>query len=162
MTEEPLRATLRRLLEPIVSDLGLELVELEYQREGRDWVVRIFIDKPGGVTLDDCAEVSREFGSVLEVEDPITSNYRLEVSSPGIDRPLKRPEDFSRFAGELVVIKTFERLDPDERGQLRKTFAGRLLGIEGEIVKILQLDKKGGEVAFPLTAIAKAHLDPEF
>jgi ribosome maturation factor RimP len=153
---------IRRLLDPVLADLGLELVELEFKREGRDWCLRLFIDKPGGVTLDDCAALSREFGSVLEIEDLIETSYRLEVSSPGIDRPLHRPEDYRRFAGERVKVKTIDRMDPDGRGHSRKTFTGRLLGLEGEAIRILQLDKPGGEVLLPLTAIAKANLDPEF
>ena len=162
MTQAPLLDDIRRILAPILADLGLEEVDLEYRREGRDMVLRIFIDKPGGVTLDDCAELSREFGAVLEIEDLIHNAYRLEVSSPGLDRPLKKADDYRRFAGERVKLKTFEQLDPDNRGHQRKTFGGRLLGLEGETVRLLQLDKKGGEVAIPLAAIAKANLDPEF
>jgi len=162
VNQSPLLEKIESLLRPLLDDFGLELVDLEYLREGRGWALRIFIDKPGGVTLDDCAELSREFSAVLEVEDPIETSYRLEVSSPGLDRPLKRAEDFQRFAGERVEVKTFEQLDPDGRGHARKTYRGRLLGLTGEAVNILQLDKKGGEVAIPLSAIDKARLDPEF
>ena len=162
MTQGTLLEKIRRILAPILADLGLEEVEIEYHRELRDMVLRVFIDKPGGVTLDDCAELSREFGAVLEIEDPIHTAYRLEVSSPGLDRPLKRAEDYRRFAGERVKLKTFEQLDPDCRGHLRKTFSGRLLGLDDGNVQLLQLDKKGGEVAIPLDAIDKANLDPEF
>ena len=95
-----LLATIEALLMPILTDLGMELVDLEFKREGHSWFLRLFIDKPGGVTLDDCAEVSREVSALLEVEDPIEAPYRLEVSSPGIDRPLKKPADFDRFAGQ--------------------------------------------------------------
>lgn len=162
MTQGTLLEEIQRILAPILADLGLEEVDLEYRREGRDMVLRIFIDKPGGVTLDDCAELSREFGAVLEIEDLIHHAYRLEVSSPGLDRPLKREEDYRRFAGERIKLKTFEQLDPDCRGHLRKTFGGRLLGFEDGKVRLLQLDKKGGEAAIPLEAIDKANLDPEF
>lgn len=150
------------LVTPILQDAALELVDLEFRHEGRDWVLRIFIDKDGGVTLDDCVEVSREVGAVLEIEDVIETSYRLEVSSPGLDRPLKRPQDYERFAGSLVKVKTYEKLDPDGRGHERKTFVGKLLGLEGGHVRILQLDKKGGEVVLPLEGIAKANLEPEF
>lgn len=150
------------LAEPILREAGLELVDIEYRREGRDWVLRLFIDKEGGVTLDDCVEVSRELGAVLEVEDLIETTYRLEVSSPGLDRPLKKPADYERFVGSLVQVKTFEKLDPDGRGHERKTFVGRLVGIESGQVRILQVDKRGGEAVFPLEAIAKARLEPEF
>ncbi len=140
----------------------MELVDLEYKHEGRDWFLRIFIDKEGGVNLDDCAEASREIGAVLEVEDIVRTAYRLEVSSPGIDRPLKKVQDFERFAGSLVKVKTYESLDPDQRGHARKTFVGTLLGIEGGLVRIEQTDKKGGVVELPLEGIAKANLEYEF
>jgi len=153
---------IRLIVEPILVDLGMELVDLEYQHEGRDWVVRIFMDKVGGVTLDDCVDVSREVGAVLEVEDVIRVAYRLEVSSPGLDRPLVKTADYERFAGALVKVKTFEKMDPDGRGHERKTFVGRLVGIADGRVTLLQLDKKGGEVVFSLEEIAKANLEPEF
>ena len=140
----------------------MELVDLEYKHEGRDWFLRIFIDKEGGVTLDDCADVSREVGAVLEVEELIRTAYRLEVSSPGIDRPLKKVKDFERFSGSLVKVKTYESLDPDQRGHARKTFVGTLLGIENGMVRIEQTDKKGGVVEFPLEGIAKANIEYEF
>jgi len=150
------------LVSPVLQSMSFELVELEYKPEGRSWVVRLFIDKPGGITLDDCVDVSREIGALLEVEDVIQSSYRLEVSSPGLDRPLKKAQDFERFRGERVKIKTHERLDPDNRGHERKTFVGKLLGYENRKVTILQLDKKGGEIVLSLEDIAKANLEPEF
>lgn len=153
---------IEQLITPILDELGMELVEIEYKREGRDWFLRLFVDKEGGITLDDCAEVSREVSAVLEVEDPITVAYTLEVSSPGIERPLKKPADFERFSGKLVKIKTYEKLDPDNRGNERKTFVGILLGLDNGIVRIEQNDKKGGVAAFELSQIAKANLEFEF
>lgn len=150
------------LVEPILNEFGMELVDLEYRREGRDWFLRLFIDKPGGVTLDDCADVSREVDTLLEVEGLITHAYRLEVSSPGLDRPLKRLADFERFAGQPVKLKSFELLDPDGRGHSRKTFSGVLLGVVEGRIRIEQQDRKGGVVEFSLDQIAKAHLDPQF
>lgn len=150
------------LLQPILVEMGLELTDLEYVREGRDSTLRVFIDKEGGVTLDDCAALSRELGTVLEVEDVIQAAYRLEVSSPGLDRPLKTQKDYERFVGSLVKIKTYEKLDPDQRGHERKTFVGKLLGFENGLVSLEQNDKKGGVVVLPLAAIAKSNLEPEF
>lgn len=150
------------LITPILEDLEFELVDLEYAREGRDLFLRIFIDKPGGVNLDDCASVSREVGALLEVEDTIEDAYRLEVSSPGLDRPLKKPEDFMRFTGERIKVKSKDSIDPDHRGHARKTFTGRLMGLKDDRVCILQLDKKGGEVEIPLVDLDQARLDPEF
>jgi len=154
--------TIRGLVSPILQAMSFELVELEYKPEGRNWVVRLFIDKPGGITLDDCVDVSREVGALLEVEDVIESSYRLEVSSPGLDRPLKKAQDYERFCGERVKIKTHEKLDPDNRGYERKTFVGKLLGHEDGRVRILQVDKKGGEITLSLEDIANANLEPEF
>jgi len=162
METESLLERVQRLILPLLESAGMELVDLEFKREGRDWFLRLFIDKDGGVTLDDCAEVSREVGSLLEVEDPIPSAYRLEVSSPGLDRPLKKPADFERFRGSLVKLRTYEKLDPDGRGHERKTFIGILLGLEDGRVRIEQNDKRGGIVAFELAAIAKANLEFDF
>lgn len=160
--QETVLERVRALAEPILATLGFELVELEYKREGRGWILRFFLDKEGGITLDDCADASREIGMLLEVEDVIPTAYDLEVSSPGIDRPLKKAADFERFKGSLVKIKTYERLDPDQRGHLRKTFVGTLLGLEDGRVRIEQNDKKGGVVAFNLEEIALAQLEFEF
>ncbi|MDT8441315.1 MAG: ribosome maturation factor RimP [Desulfuromonadales bacterium] len=157
-----IQQTLEQLVQPVLDDFGLELVELEYKPEGRSMALRIFIDKPGGVGLDDCVAVSREVEAVLEVEDPVRGAYRLEVSSPGLDRPLKKASDFERFAGKAVKIKTREPLDPDQRGHSRKTFAGRLLGCSDDLVRLEQTDKRGGVVAIALHDIAKANLDLEF
>jgi len=153
---------IKELVLPILEDSGLELVDLEFKQERGDWYLRIFIDKPGGVVLDDCAEVSRELDGLLEVEGVIRQAFRLEISSPGLDRPLKKAADFSRYLGEPVRIKTFQRCDPDARGHLRKTFQGRLERFEGTELTILQTDKKGGEVRFDLSEIAQANLDPQF
>lgn len=155
-------AKIEALVLPILTDFGMELVDLEFKREGHSWFLRLFIDKPGGVTLDDCADVSRDVSALLEVDDPIASAYRLEVSSPGIDRPLKKAADFSRFAGQLVKIKTRSLLDPDERGHRRKTFVGELLGLDGSQVRLRQTDKRGGVIAVPLEEIDKANLEPKF
>ncbi|MFA5516294.1 MAG: ribosome maturation factor RimP [Desulfuromonadales bacterium] len=162
MATETALDKIRELAAPILGEMNLELVDLEFKQEGRDWFLRFFIDKDGGVTLDDCADFSREVGTVLEVEEAIRRAYRLEVSSPGLDRPLKKPEDYQRFAGQLVKIKTRERIDPDGRGHLRKTFVGELLGLEDDRVRVRQTDKKGGLVELSLDGIEKAHLEPEF
>ena len=150
------------LVQPILTDFGIELADLEFKREGSSWYLRLFIDKPGGVTLDDCADVSREVSTLFEVDDPIETAYRLEVSSPGIDRPLKKPADFERFAGQEVKIKTRTLLDPDARGHKRKTFTGELLGLDGSQVCLRQTDRRGCEIAIPLDEIVKANIEPKF
>ena len=150
------------LVEPVLEENGFELVLLEYRREGRDMVLRLFIDKEGGITLDDCADVSREVDVLLEVEDPIPSAYRLEVSSPGLDRPLTKPADFERFRNRLAKIKMCDKCDPDQRGYQRKTFVGKLLGLRDGMVLVEQTDKKGGIAELPLCDIERANLEIEF
>ncbi len=147
------------LAERLLASLGLELVELEYKREGRDMVLRLFIDKEGGVTLDDCAAVSRELSEILDVEDFIRDHYTLEVSSPGLNRPLKKNSDYERYRGRLVKVRTFE-LWADDAGNRRKTFLGELLGLEDGCVR-LKL-QEGQTAAIPLDKVAKASLEFEF
>jgi len=147
------------LLQPILSSMGLELVDLELKKVGRSQVLRVFIDKPGGVNLDDCAEVSRELSVQLDVEDCISSRYTLEVSSPGLNRPLKNVQDFARYQGRLAVVKTAELLK-DEKGSPRKTFLGTIEGVDEEFV-VLHL-KEGPLARIPHDKIAKAHLEFEF
>lgn len=144
------------LAQPLVSSLGMELVELEYKREGRHMVLRLFIDKEGGVTLDDCAAVSRELSAVLDVEDIIPGRYSLEVSSPGLNRPIKTRSDYERYTGRLVKIKTFDTL-PDDAGNLRKTFLGELICLEGDFVRLRLLE--GQTATLPIGSVAKANLE---
>lgn len=144
---------------PLVSSLGLELVEIEYKREGRHMVLRLFIDREGGISLDDCAAVSRELSAVLDVDETVPGNYTLEVSSPGLNRPLKSRADYERYKGRLVKIKTSEPL-PDERGNCRKTFLGELEGIDGNVVCIHL--REGQQARIPLDSVAKANLEFEF
>ena len=100
-----MREILLKLLEPAAEALGYELVELEFHPQGRGGLLRIFIDRTGGVTVDDCEKVSRQVSSVLDVEDPIPGAYTLEVSSPGLDRPLRKETDYVRFAGEQAKLE---------------------------------------------------------
>ena len=141
------------VVEPILQSQGFELVDLEYQRESRGWVLRIYLDREGGITLDDCTGVSHEVGAVLEVKDVIPNAYVLEVSSPGLTRPLKKPEDYNRFRNQLVKIKLFQPLDG------RRNFKGILLGLEGETVRV---EADGQVFEIPLQSIAKANLEIDF
>jgi len=140
------------MLEPIVTSQGMELIDVEYKREARGWVLRIYIDKEGGVSLDDCVSVSNEVGTVLDVEDFFQSPYTLEVSSPGLNRVLRREEDFERFKDKLVRIRTREAV-----GQ-RKNFRGRLLSCANGLVHI-----EVGEQVFSisLSNVARANLEIE-
>jgi ribosome maturation factor RimP len=100
-----MKVELERLIEPAVEQLGYELSDLELKLGGRDGIVRVFIDKPDGVDLTDCEIVSKQLSAVLDVEDPLPGHYRLEVSSPGLDRKLTKPEHFQRFLGETIRVK---------------------------------------------------------
>jgi len=143
----------RALAQPLVEAEGLELVGVEFQRERRGWVLRLYIDKEGGVTLADCEGVSHQLGDLLDVQDLIGHPYTLEVSSPGLDRPLTKEEDFIRFAGRLARVTTVQPLEG------RRRFLGRLRGVrEGQVL----LEKGDGSVvAIPWGAIAKARLEIE-
>jgi len=142
----------RPVVEPILQSQGMELVDLEYQREPQGWVLRVYIDREGGVTVEDCAEVSREVGTTLEVRNLIANPYVLEVSSPGLTRPLKKAEDFLKYRTRLVKMKTFKPIE----GQ--RNFKGTLLGLEGEKVR---LEVEGRIYEIPLQEITKANLEIE-
>ena len=154
------------IAERVATSEGLELVEVEFHGRGSNAVLRVFIDKPGGVTIDDCQNVSRQMSVILDVEDPIPASYTLEVSSPGLDRKLSKPADFERFAGSMVkfflksplVLPAPATAEEAPRGQRR--FQARLLGIDGGAV---QVDTGGGNVVqFDLAEIEKANLVVEF
>ncbi len=140
----------RDLVEPAVGLEGVELVDVRYLRGPSGMILRLTIDKPGGVTIDDCANVSRLVGDILDVNDPIPGAYNLEVSSPGINRPLVRPADFVKFAGEKAYIKTSVPFNG------RKRFKGVLKGMKEE--KIL-IECQGEDYSIPLNDVAKARLD---
>ncbi len=150
MTKNKVVATVEELATPLVNSMGLELVDVEYVKEGRRWYLRIFIDKPGGVTLDDCQAVSEALDPILDEVDPIPHSYHLEVSSPGIERPLKKPADFERFSGCRVQLTTFTPQD----GQ--RKFTGRLEGLQNQMV-VLTLDD-GQERRIPFSEVATARL----
>jgi len=146
---EDLLARVRALAEPLCEYEGIELVHVEYQRESRGRILRLYIDRPQGVTLDDCARISRETGDMLDIElDPIGS-YNLEVSSPGLDRPLSREPDFERFEGHAAKVKTTGPIDG------RKSFKGVLSGVSEGRLKLRTAD---GAVAIPLREIRSARL----
>ena len=147
------------IAERLASSLGMELVEVEYKREGRAMVLRVYLDREGGVTLDDCSAVSRELSEILDVEDIVPGHYTLEVSSPGLNRPLKKADDYERYTGRLVRVKTFELL-PDDAGNPRKTFTGELLGLDNGIVRLKLTE--GQTAGIPLDKVAKANLEFEF
>lgn len=147
----------RALAEPLVAAEGLELVDVEFVREQAGWILRVFIDKPGGrVGLEECTTVSHALDPVLDVEDFIPHEYSLEVSSPGLNRPLKKPEHFKRAVGQKVKVKTYGPIgDPP-----RKNFSGVLSQV-GEADVTIQVEGAGAFL-IPLREIAKANLEFEF
>ncbi|HSC48049.1 MAG TPA: ribosome maturation factor RimP [Gammaproteobacteria bacterium] len=148
-----MRERLLGLLEPAVEALGYELVELEFHGQGGGSLLRLYIDKAAGVTVDDCEQVSRQVSAVLDVEDPLPGAYTLEVSSPGLDRPLRKQADYARFAGRQAKLE----LALPRAG--RRRYTGTLKGLESDAV-LIEVD--GEMQRLPLAEIAKARLVPEY
>jgi ribosome maturation factor RimP len=151
----------RAIAERVTRSLGLEVWDIVSRRESSGQVIRVFIDRPGpaatpeeSVSIEDCAEVSREIGTILDVEDPLPSAYTLEVSSPGLDRPLRGAEDYRRFAGRLAKIVVSEAVDN------QKAFEGRLRGVEDSAV--LLEGPRGRMHRLPMQLITRARLEVEF
>src|SRR6056297_647261 len=144
---------LEALLAPIVEDLGYEFVGLEYSSNPKNRLLRVYIDKPEtGIDVDDCADVSRELSAVMDVEEPISGQYTLEVSSPGIERPLFTAEHFDRFVGETARVQMLAPVDG------RRRFKGRIVGVDDGVVR---LEVDGEEFALDVAGIEKARLAPD-
>jgi len=151
-----IETTIEELLAPAVSALGLELLGIEFSTGSHQALLRLYIDAPereGGVNIDDCEQVSREVSALLDVHDPIDAHYTLEVSSPGLDRPLFKPAHYARFIGEVAKIT----LDLPQDG--RRRFQGPILGVEGETITV---EQDGQPVALAWANIQKAKLAPVF
>jgi ribosome maturation factor RimP len=144
---------LQALLAPVVEGLGYQCWGIEFISQGKHSVLRIYIDKEGGILVDDCEAVSRQASAILDVEDPITSEYTLEVSSPGMDRPLFTLEQFASHAGEQVKIKLRSPFEG------RRNFQGLLRGVEEQDV-VVQVDDQ--EFLLPIDSIDKANIIPSF
>jgi ribosome maturation factor RimP len=140
----------RAIAGPVLSNEGIELVEIEYRREARGWVLRLFIDKEGGVTVDDCSRISQEVGRYLDVEDFILVAYTLEISSPGLTRPLKNEKDFVKYRNHWIRVKTFNPV------QNRRQFKGKLIGVSENRI---EMEVDGGVFQIPLSDVARANLE---
>jgi len=138
------------LVETLLKHEQMELVEVQFRRESLGWVLRVLIDKSDGVTVDDCSTISRQVSDLLDVKDIIHHPYTLEVSSPGVRRPLKKESDYKRYIGECVTIKTSCLIDN------RKTFKGKLTGYQQDTVLV---EVEGKEYTIPCGVIEKANLD---
>jgi len=145
--------SLSQLVSSVVEPMGYELVGVEYNRTERGGLLRVYIDQDEGILVDDCAKVSRQVSAILDVEDPIQENYSLEVSSPGMDRPLFSLQDFTRFQGREMQIKLRDKLEG------RANFKGVLQQVEGEIL-VLGVDNTLYDI--PWDMIDQAHLVPKF
>ncbi len=154
MAYEDVREEITKLAEPLLLHEGLELVDVEYKMEDGQWIVRVFIDKEGGVTLGDCAKVSRELGNLMDIKDMIVHEYNLEVSSPGLDRPLVKEVDFLKNKGKKVKIKVGEKIDN------RRNFTGILVNVVGDDV-VLE-GEEGDQWKIPFAKIDKARLVYDF
>jgi ribosome maturation factor RimP len=141
------------LVMPVLQEKDLVLVDVLYRRESSGWVLRLLIDKEDGVTLDDCTAVSREVSHLLDIEDIIEQAFNLEVSSPGLDRPLKSVGDFQRFAGRKAKVTTKEPIEGNQ------VFMGRINKVEDELIT---MEVGQQELCIPFSEVAKARLEVEF
>ena len=153
---EEILEKVRQIAAPLAAQEGIELVDVELGGPGGRQTLRLFIDKPEGVSLDDCTSVSRAVSAALDVEDPIQGAYDLEVSSPGLDRPLRTPEHFQKFLGQRVRVKTFGPLADCEN---RRSFPGILQAYDNGTI-VVNVD--GKDFRIPHAQVSKANLDPVF
>lgn len=152
--KKSIEATIEEIVLPIVDSKGFEIVDIEYVKEAGEYYLRVFLDKEGGISLNDCETVSRELSEILDVKDPIKDNYFLEVSSPGLDRPLKKDKDFVRYQGRDVEIKLYKPLNGS------KQFEGELVGLtEDKNIKVI-IDEN--EVEFNKKEVALVRLAIKF
>ena len=146
----------RAVAQRVTVARGFELVDLELKRQAGGSLVRLFVDKPGGIGLDDLQSVSEEVSAILDAEDPIESTYTLEVSSPGLDRPLRNEADYRRFVGKLAKLSSYELVEG------RRHWTGRIESVENGEVH-LKLEKEGGlQCRIPLDRVAHGRLEVEF
>jgi len=146
-------AEVTAIAEPLLDAEGMELVDIEYRKEQVGWVLRLFIDKEQGITLDDCTGISRELGNLMDVKDPVPHSYHLEISSPGLNRPLKKEKDLLRFRGKKVRIKTAHPIGD------RKNFVGILSDYKDGTIYV-RIDQE--LFAIPYKEVARANLEWEF
>ncbi len=139
----------------VTADRGYELVEVELKRAQGGHLVRLYVDRPGGIGLDELQSVSQEVSAILDAEDPIDGPYTLEVSSPGLDRPLRGEADYRRFAGSLARLSSYEPVEG------RRHWTGRILSCQDGVVT-LALEKEGKTAQVPLGKVAHGHLEVEF
>ncbi|MFA7468403.1 MAG: ribosome maturation factor RimP [Desulfotomaculaceae bacterium] len=153
MANSKVATTLEKLIAPGLDGMGIELVDIQYVREGGQWFLRLFIDQPGGIGLEDCQRVSEYVDPLLDEHDPVPHAYTLEVSSPGIERPLKKPADYERFTGRQISLNTFVPVAG------RRKFKGVLMAASNHSVT---LEADGNNIVIPMKQVASARLVAEF
>ena len=153
MKKDELSDKVLGMIEPVINSLGIEITDLELGKMRGKGILRVFIDKEEGIKIEDCEKVSREISALLDVEDPIPYSYVLEVSSPGLDRPLRKPEDFKRFKGNTVRVVTTDPID-------EQTFFVGTISMAGDSEVILDLPEKN-KVTIPYEIISRARLEVE-
>jgi ribosome maturation factor RimP len=157
MVQQVYKAKIRELAMPLVEEEGMELIYVECLRMKSRWLVRIFLDKEGGVTIDDCAGISDQLGDILNVHDVPPGQYTLEVSSPGLDRPLEREKDFLKYLGSKVFIRVDEKINGT------RNFQGKLIDlIDEDGRRTVILDVAGMIFRIPRDRVIKAHVICEF
>ncbi|WP_277673286.1 ribosome maturation factor RimP [Piscibacillus halophilus] len=145
------------LVQPIVDEMNLELVEVEFVKEGNNYFLRVYVDKEGGIDIEECGKVSEQLSEKLDEADPIEQAYFLEVSSPGVERRLKKRSDFERFVGSHIYVKTYEPIDGN------KEFYGDLIAFENDLVTLVIKEKtREKEIQIPYDKIAKANIAVTF
>ena len=149
MGKAPVTQSVIELIEPGLLAKGFELVDVEFKKEGKNWVLRVFIDKEGGVTLEDCQKISSLVGDLIEVEEVIEPAYTMEVSSPGLNRVLKKEKDFIRFSGKKIGVQCHAPLNG------RKKFTGILKDFKNQSI---HLEVDGQLQIIPIHRVAKANL----
>ncbi len=154
MKVKELEERVKGLIWPVIKAVGMDIESIKLAKMGRKYLLRVFIERESGVTLDDCESVSREIGAVLDVDDLIPYSYVLEVSSPGLDRPLKNPTDFKRFAGRTARIVTSMPIEN------QTFFIGEI--VEAGDVEVVMLLSKGRKVTIPYKDISRARLEVKF
>lgn len=143
-----IKSTVEELVQPFLDENGFELVDIEYVKEGGNWFLRVYVDKEGGIDIDDCGRISEYLSAKLDEKDPIPSAYFLEVSSPGAERPLKKTQDYRKAVGEHVFVTTYEPVDG------LKEFEGKLISFDEQTV-VIEIGKKRHVIPFAKVASAR-------
>lgn len=149
MSTLKIKSTVEEMIQPYLNEQGFELVDIEYVKEGSSWFLRVYVDKEGGIDIDDCVMISEQLSAKLDETDPIPTVYFLEVSSPGAERPLKKPEDVTKAVGKNVYVTTYGPVNG------MKEFEGKLLSFDGSEL-VIEAGKK--QHAVPYDKIASARL----